>query len=120
MIECAKTSDLTIRVRDQQFLGHKNILAARNTVFETVITALPTTTNLSSSIDIPEIDPSTSKIFLKYIYTQDLDRKVISKNLIIVAHKYVDSVLKEICEDQLLFKLCESKAVDLLILSTEL
>lgn len=119
MIEAAKKSDLTIKVQGHSFLGHKEILSTRNTVFKTVIAALPATNDLSSSVDIPDFDPRTFKLFLKYLYTQDIDKKAVTKKLIVVAHHYVDSKLMQICEDQLVSTLCEANAVDLLVLGTE-
>lgn len=120
MIDSAMKSDLTIKVKDLLFLGHKNILSTRNSVFETVISALPTQNNISSSIDIPNCDPSAFKIFLKCIYTKNVAIIDISKELISVAHLYVDTKLKKICEDNLVQKLSKENAVDFLILSTKI
>lgn len=116
LLESAKKSDLTIKVEDHIFLGHKEILATRNSVFETVISALPKNSGLSSSVSIPDFDSRVFKIFLKYIYTQYIDENDISKELINAAHKYVDLKLKKICEDHLVSTVSENTAVRLLIL----
>lgn len=119
VIDSAIASDLTINILDHSFLAHKKILSTRNSVFKSVIAALPTTYDLSSSISIPDFDPIIFKIFLKYIYTQIIDKKDISEDLLDVAHKYVDSKLLKICEDNLMLTtVSEESAIKLLISST--
>lgn len=119
LIDSAIKSDLTIKVQNLSFLGHKEILSTRNSVFETIISALPKPNKISSSIDIPDCDPNTFAIFLKYIYTQNVARSDVSKELLNVAHLYVDTKLKKICEDNLVQKLSKENVVDLLIFSTK-
>lgn len=118
MIESAKSSDLTIKVQDDYFLAHKDFLSSQNKVLKTVISALPTTSNFSSSINVLDLDPKVFKNFLKYIYTGEVDEKEISKELLQVAHKYTDRKLKKICEEHLLSAICEGNAAELLILAT--
>lgn len=74
---------------------------------------------VASSIGITDFDPSTFKVFLKYIYTRDVNKDEFTKPLINIAHKYVDSNLMKICEVFLVSKVDESNAVDLLLLSLE-
>lgn len=117
LIDSTKSSDLTIRVENHSFLSHKEILSTRNTVLKTVISALDSTGNKSSSITIADFDLQTFEIFLKHIYTGEVDEGGISKELLMVAHKYDDSKLKKICEDNLVLKIEESNAVEMLMLS---
>lgn len=110
---------MTIKVQGYSFLGHKEILSTTNTIFKTVIPALPKIKDRSSSIDIPDFDPKTFGLFLKYIYTKDVDKTADIKKLLIVAHQYVDSKLMQICEKQLVSTLLETNVVDLLLLGAE-
>lgn len=119
LIDSATKSDLTVKVQKETFLAHKNILSTRNTVFKNVISTLSSESELSSSINIPEFDSSTFKIFLMFIYTQNIKLKDISKELMCIAHKYIDEKLKKICEDYLLFDLCEENAIELLELGAD-
>lgn len=106
-------SDMTIKVQDHMFLAHKNVLASRNSVFETTIEALA-----SKYISIPDSDPETFKVFLKHIYNHKVEKKDITAELFEVAHKYMDSKLQKICEDHFALSISEKNAVQLLLLST--
>lgn len=117
LIESANSSDLVVKVHDNNFLAHKKVLSSRNAVLETAITAFPPFSNGSSQISIIDFSPETFKIFLTYIYTREVCKTDISTELIVVAHKYVDYELKKICEDHFVSKICEANAVELLILA---
>lgn len=116
IFDAAKSSDLTISVQTSLFLAHRDILSRRNAVLKTAIEALPSTSN---SIEFYDVDSKTVKIFLKFIYTLDVNPGDISKKLMIMAHKYVDLALEKICENHLLSELCEANAVELLLLSID-
>lgn len=117
LIESATKSDLTIKIKDHIFLGHTDILSTRNAVFNSTISALSATSNLSSTIEISDFEPKIFEIFLKYIYTQNLDKKDISTELMNVAHKYDLNLLK-ICEDNLVSSISEGNAVKWVIFGT--
>lgn len=119
LVNSATKSDLTIKVRNHLFLGHKDILSNRNTVFDTVISALPSINDVTSSIDIPDFEPKTFKIFLQFIYTQEISNEDISQELMSVAHKYEESRLQKICEDKMVSTFCEESAFKLLILGVD-
>lgn len=118
MIDSANKSDLTIKVQTETFLAHKDILSSRNTVLETVISSLPDS-KLSSSLNIPDFKSGIFKILLQFIYTRQVKDENISKELMYIAHKYVDARLQKICENFLVSKLCKANAIDLLILGID-
>lgn len=119
LFEAATKSDLTIKVQNDYFLAHKNVLSSQNYILKNLISTLKSTKNVSSSLNIPQFDSKTFKIFLQYVYTGNVDKNDVSNELLIVAHKYFDLKLSKICENMLVSTVCEENAVDLLILSTE-
>lgn len=120
LIDSATKSDLTIKVQNDLFLAHKNILSSRNALFKTTVSKLPSTRNVSSSICITHSEASIFKIFLLYIYTRQVEDGNISKELLEIAHKYDDVTLKGMCQVHLLTTLSEKNAVELLSLGTDL
>ncbi|XP_042910110.1 protein maternal effect lethal 26-like isoform X3 [Parasteatoda tepidariorum] len=86
--------DVELRVGDDIFPAHKLVLAARSPVFSTIFKQ-----DMSSTLLNIEADKNTSKYFLEYIYTseiQQMDEKV-ALNLLIIADKYQVLPLVEKC-----------------------
>ena len=91
-------ADVKIKVDDEIINAHKIILSFRNEVFRNMQESnmLESNTNI---IEIKDFDTKTVKLFLKYLYTSELDE--ITEDLLRIADKYVDQKLKKICQDEL-------------------
>lgn len=90
--------DVILKVKDKEFRAHQNILRARSTVFESMLSHDMIERN-SGVIDIPDCDPGSFEQFLLYLYsgrveTLDADNML---PLYYIADKYDKGYLKERC-----------------------
>ncbi|KAG8173656.1 hypothetical protein JTE90_010542 [Oedothorax gibbosus] len=60
-------SDLTLKVGDEEFKAHKNILCARSSVFNTMLN-YEMEEKLTNCVKITDFDPPTVRKMLNYIY----------------------------------------------------
>eukprot|EP01067_Filipodium_phascolosomae_P008863 Filipodium_phascolosomae@DN7791_c0_g1_i1.p1 len=70
-----KTCDATIIVDETEFKAHSFVLASRCEYFDSCFVTCPLKESESRSINVPSdtsIDKSSFKIFLEYLYTDDL------------------------------------------------
>ncbi|XP_065209112.1 speckle-type POZ protein-like [Planococcus citri] len=110
-------SDMTISVKDKNYLVHKAILAARSSVFRAMFKS-----NMQESqnnhITITDIERETFEEMLYYIYTgkaQNLNESAFE--LLPVADKYDLKGLRIMCEKVLYKKLAPDNALKILILA---
>ena len=68
-------------------------------------------------LEIKDFDVKTVKTFLKYLYTSEADN--ITEELLCMADKYFDPVLKEICHDELCKNLKMENAVQRLLIAIQ-
>lgn len=118
LIDSAMKSDLVVEVQEHSFLGHKKVLS-RNKTFKTAISSLSTANTLSLSNEGSNFDLNIFTVFLKYLYSREVDKSEISIELMNVAFTYGDSKLQKVCEEKLVSTVTEENAIELLILSTK-
>ncbi|KAG8192296.1 hypothetical protein JTE90_002119 [Oedothorax gibbosus] len=96
-------SDFTIKVGDEELKCHKNILCARSSVFNTMLTTVMKE-NLTNCLEITDFDRSIVKTMIHYIYcgqVQDFSPEL-SIKLYSIADKYNLQDLKDICVEYIL------------------
>ncbi|KAG8195422.1 hypothetical protein JTE90_013879 [Oedothorax gibbosus] len=111
-------SDFTLRVGDEEFKAHKNILCARSSVFNTMLNC-EMEEKLTNCVKITEFDPPTVTKMLDYIYcgqVEDLTPEV-ALQLYSAAEKYNLQDLKDICAEYLSTNLSVDNFCDVLILA---
>ena len=94
-----KQSDLVIRCNGTDFPIHKFILSARSEVFDQMFKA-----NVKDDDPVLEIDDmsaDTLKVFLKFLYKDEIDSQDINCELFRVADKYQQRRLHNICAKHL-------------------
>lgn len=104
LLEDEKFSDITIVVGENEIRAHKNILAARSSVFASLLMDNDTVSNNDNSnyvIEITDVKPKIFRKLLQYIYTDKIDGidGTIAKELLVAAIKYDVKRLEVICED---------------------
>ena len=111
LLESGDYSDAVLMVRSQQFPVHKNILAARSSVFS----ALFVNGVKDPVVQAIDVDPDVMKEALRYIYTGRVrNLESISKELLRVASVYKIDGLQALCEESLCKSLSVDNAVDIL------
>ncbi|KAG8173658.1 hypothetical protein JTE90_010543, partial [Oedothorax gibbosus] len=111
-------SDFTLKVGDEEFKAHKNILCARSSVFNTMLNC-EMEEKLTNCVKITDFDPPTVRKMLNYIYcgqVEDLTPEVASQ-LYSAAEKYNLQDLKDICDGYLSNNLSVDIFCDALILA---
>ncbi|XP_057336226.1 TD and POZ domain-containing protein 5-like [Microplitis mediator] len=94
-------SDVIIKVKDQEFPAHKNILAAQSPMFRMMLT-----TDMKESkencINLPDLDADLVNELLLFLYTGKLDKANndynFALNLLEVSAMYIITNLKDVCE----------------------
>jgi len=127
MLEDARHADTTFIVEEREIKAHSHILAARSEVFDKELHG-SMQESLSKTVDIKDTDFATFDVFLRFLYTDDLDRveasiknqvssctttacgdstfatnarTVTLQNILAVSHKYQVQRLRLWCEQQL-------------------
>ncbi|UYV69909.1 SPOPL [Cordylochernes scorpioides] len=115
LLESLNFSDVTIHVGDRMFQAHKNILAARSSVFEAMFEHEMKDQNL---IYITDVEPTVMQELLRFIYTGN-SRNVegMAEKLLAGAAKYGLERLKVLCEMSLASALSPNNAGDVLVLA---
>ena len=99
----ADFSDVIIQIEDEKIYAHKNILT-RNEVFEKMLISKMMESK-NNILIISDCDVKTFKVYLKYLYTSEVDDDEIMENLLILANKFLEKQLKWICKCTILAKL---------------
>lgn len=111
--------DLKILCGDREFNAHKNILASRSTVFETMFEN-DANDNISKTINIDDaINPEAMDLFLKFLYlgyVVNLPLEI-TDDMLKLSEKYNSQDLKALCELEMEKNITEATAVNVLILA---
>ncbi|UYV69896.1 SPOPL [Cordylochernes scorpioides] len=115
LLESHNFSDVTIHVGDRMFQAHKNILAARSSVFEAMFEHDMKDQNL---INITNVEPTVMQELLRFMYTgNSMNVKGMAEKLLAGAANYGLERLKVLCEMSLASALSPNNAGDVLVLA---
>ncbi|XP_065205262.1 speckle-type POZ protein-like [Planococcus citri] len=110
-----KPRDLTLRVNNNNYTAHKDILSARSPIFAAIIQN-KTKNNDRDFIDIKDTDEEIVSEMLRYMYTGKCDNlEKLADGLLGAADKYELNGLKLIASNALLKTLSVDNAADILI-----
>lgn len=113
-------SDITIKVENQQYRVHKNIVRARSPVFYAMLSHDMAEKN-KNFVDIPDCDPHIFRDFLFYLYAGKLDT-ISSANvfeLYRISDKYDVKELRMDCVEYILQNLSVDVIGDVIDLATK-
>ncbi|UYV69899.1 SPOPL [Cordylochernes scorpioides] len=115
LLESHNFSDVTIHVGDRMFQAHKNILAARSSLFEAMFEHEMKDQNW---INITDVEPTVMQELLRFMYTGS-SRNVegMAEKLLAGAANYGLERLKVLCEMSLASALSPNNAGDVLVLA---
>lgn len=113
-----KHHNLILKVANKEFLVHQNILMARSTVFEAMLSHDMTEKN-EGVIDVPDCDPESMQEFLHYVYCGKVENwsSDIALGLYYLADKYNIIPLKGKCTEFLKKSLSISTVCDIIQLA---
>lgn len=107
-----ETKDIELVIGDTTFKAHKFVLVANSTVFRAMFQH-----NLKekqeASIKIDDTNVETFRVFLKYLYTRQIDNvNDVTEDLMILADKYDVQSLKDNCDTLLSFSMTPEIAIN--------
>jgi len=110
-------TDVTLKVKDKEFKAHKLILAAASPVFDAMFKE-GTREHQESCVNILDIDSDVFDVFLRYLYSGQVDQldEMVS-DLLAAADKYDVQSLREICFHHMVKNISVDTAVDMLALA---
>lgn len=109
-------TDVTLVVEGEEIKAHKVILASRNKVLNSML-IYDTVETKKNVIEIPDADIATFKVFLKYLYTGIVENEDLTLELLILADKYLDQMLKDTCESFLCKDINLENAIDKILVA---
>ncbi|XP_058798911.1 speckle-type POZ protein-like isoform X2 [Phymastichus coffea] len=112
LLEDKKYTDVTLSSHEQTFKAHKNILAARSSVFSKIFEV-----ENKKTLELEDVNPEVLQEMLRFIYTGKVKNVSKSDSLLVVAENYKLEGLKAMCEDTLCKNLTVDNVVDTLILA---
>ncbi|CAN6363482.1 unnamed protein product [Urochloa humidicola] len=120
-------ADVTFEVGDETFAAHKNVLAARSSVFKAEFFGGPVKENVDARviIRIDSIEPRVFEAMLYFIYTDTLpkfergDKLVMAQHLLVAADRYNLERLVSTCEFDLCLFIDRSVVVSTLVLAEQ-
>lgn len=119
LFENAALSNLTISVENREFKVHKEILAAKSSVFLAMFET-EMKEKRENHVEIEDIEANIFQEFLRYIYTNTINNlNTYAEKLYKAADKYDLSNLKLICIDELSKSLNVENAIDILSFADE-
>ena len=116
LLKLKQHTDVTVKCGEKLFDCHKNILASRSQVFNTMFES-NMKEKITGSVEVKDMDHKVFEDLLKYIYSGEapnIDDH--TEELFAAADQYQLEKLKEICEAKLCLKLDVSNCIDLLVL----
>lgn len=120
LFEKMPLSDVTFIIRGQTFSAHKAILAMRSPVFAAMFLH-PTKEELTSKVEIEDINPDVFQEVLRYLYTgltRSTAMDVMATGLLVAADKFLLEELKARTETHLIRQMSAKNCLDLLTLTT--
>lgn len=123
-IKCLLTDrefcDITLNVKDPEFKAHRNILAARSSVFAAMFKH-ETSEKQSGIVSIPDCDPESFQEFLEYLYSGYLKNISFRSAFCLykTADKYDIQELKEFCVEYMEHNLTVENIFDVVALAAE-
>ena len=96
----ATFSDFKIVCGDKTFNCHKNIVANKSDVLQTMMLSKDWTENKKNTLLIEDFEPKTVEQMLRFVYTGECDKYTVS--LLHIANKYNIKRLVSICEQELI------------------
>ncbi|CAO2149792.1 unnamed protein product [Urochloa humidicola] len=120
-------ADVTFEVHGEMFAVHKNVLAARSSVFKAEFFGCLVKENVEARprIRIDGIEPRVFEAMLHFIYTDTLpkfdwgDKLVMAQHLLVAADRYNIERLVSVCEFTLSLFIDRSLAVSTLVLAQQ-
>ena len=110
-------TDVTLHVKDKEFKAHKVVLAAASPVFEAMFKE-GTKEHEDNYVNIEDIDSDVFDVFLRFIYSGQVDHlDEMCLDLLVAADKYDVQPLKEICVQHMTKNISVENAVDVLALA---
>ncbi|KAF8754897.1 hypothetical protein HU200_011370 [Digitaria exilis] len=107
LLTTAKGGDVVFEVGGELFTAHRNVLAARSSVFDGEFFG-PMKEKTGAHIRIDDMEPKVFRLLLRFVYTDTLppmdageERTVMAQHLLVAADRYDLKRLKLICEDKL-------------------
>jgi len=91
-----KMTDVEFLVGEEAFGAHRSLLSARSPVFAAMF-ASGMNEAVTGRVTIEDVDPTTFKRFLKFIYTGMFKFSALDEELFTVADKYQVETLMELC-----------------------
>jgi speckle-type POZ protein len=111
-------SDLTILCSDGKLQAHRNIIAARSSVFKTLTTKAAA--KKSKQISANNVDIITMHEVLRFIYTKKVENlDALAPKLLFCADKYDLPQLKVICAETMIEQLTQENVFENLSLATD-
>lgn len=106
--------DVELKVGDKSLMAHKAIITNRSKVFHAMFTH-DTKEKAEGIIEINDVGFETLETFVKYLYTNQVEDKCLSEEMLFLADKYDVQCLRDRCERFVGQMVCESNAVGYLI-----
>lgn len=91
-------SDFRICTKNKVIKAHKQVLGERNPVFLDQFLSWPHL----DKIEILDLNPNAIEAFITYLYTGRISAENITEELFLVAHRYMDPILKNVCRERLI------------------
>ncbi|CAO2036582.1 unnamed protein product [Urochloa humidicola] len=107
MLKDEREADVTFIVQDQVFRAHRNVLAARSTVFEVELFGDMKVIPPHHIIGVDDMEPDVFECILHFVYTDCIpdncieDEIVPTQRLLVAADRYGLSRLRVLCEEKL-------------------
>lgn len=125
ILSTGQGSDVTFQVSGELFKAHKNVLAARSSVFSAELFG-PMKENTAESVMISDMEASVFRALLHFIYTDSLpdtevegDKTVMAQHLLVAADRYDLKRLRLICEERLCNHIDRSTVTTTLLLAEQ-
>lgn len=110
-------SDFVVYVGSKEFRVHKNVLSIQSSVFSTMFDHHEVEENKTNSMVLEGFTVNAVEEFLRYMYCGEvLQEDTNAMELFALAAKYDVLELQQACEDKILLNLCESNALEILVL----
>ena len=118
LLQSSAFADVKFQVQGEEIPAHKSILVSRSTYFDKMFNAGMQESE-SGRVEITDLEPTTFKAVLRYLYGSVLEEKEFEPlaKLIAAADKYGIDELKEICASALSDNLQVQDVIDALLLA---